>query len=195
MADVFDKCVQFKEGWKVTGTTFFHDMNIDWYRDYDLFEHWGYKVLYGDSPIDNGGPLITDGSREWLQFSTNDYLGMSRHPALRRVAAEYVEQFGIGTPMGSRLLTGSTEVHSELDRRVATFKKTEAGLSFATGANAMIGAVSALTSKDEMTILEQFALQALCGAKISGYPRTGHSSTTIERLEHILKKADPKLRN
>lgn len=192
MADIFDKCVQFKTGMECYGKQFFHDMNIDWYKDYDLFQHWGYNVLYGDSPIDNGGPVISDGDKQWLQFSTNDYLGMSRHPELRQVAADYVKRYGVGTPMGSRLLTGSTPVHSELDRRVAQFKKTETALTFATGANAMIGAISALTLKEELTILDQFAHASLyCGAKISGTQIKTFRHNDLNDLERILKSADP----
>ncbi|GIT06146.1 MAG: hypothetical protein CM1200mP29_15570 [Verrucomicrobiota bacterium] len=57
---------------------------------------------------------ITFGGREFINFSSNDYLGLAAHPAIRRAACEAVEQFGVGSG-ASRLICGSLQPHHKLE--------------------------------------------------------------------------------
>ena len=57
---------------------------------------------------------ITFGGREFINFSSNDYLGLAAHPAIGRAACEAVEQFGVGSG-ASRLICGSLQPHHELE--------------------------------------------------------------------------------
>ncbi|SVC73697.1 uncharacterized protein METZ01_LOCUS326551, partial [marine metagenome] len=86
--------------------------------------------------------------RELLNFSSNDYLGLACHPALKTAAAKAVEEFGAGTG-AARLISGSMRLHHELEEALADFNGTEAALSFATG-YAAAGVVSALVSKGDV---------------------------------------------
>lgn len=81
--------------------------------------------------------------REVLLFSSNNYLGLANHPALKRAAQEAIERYGCGSG-ASRLISGSMDLHTELEQRLATFKHTEAALVFPSGYHANIGAISAL---------------------------------------------------
>ena len=86
---------------------------------------------------------ITLEGREVLLFSSNNYLGLANHPALKQAAQEAIEKYGCGSG-ASRLISGSMTIHHELEQRLATLKKTEAALVFPTGYHANIGVLSAL---------------------------------------------------
>lgn len=92
------------------------------------------------SPVDRDGPVIVrrDGA-SLLDFSSNDYLGLSHHPALRARAIDWTERFGIGSG-ASRLVTGTSEQYRQVEARLARFKGTEAALLLASGwqANAAV---------------------------------------------------------
>ncbi|MDC1350243.1 aminotransferase class I/II-fold pyridoxal phosphate-dependent enzyme, partial [Akkermansiaceae bacterium] len=77
-------------------------------------------------------PLVTIGGRELVNFSSNDYLGLSRHPALVEAASDALLKYGTGST-ASRLVCGSLDIYHELEETIAQLKKTEAALSFANG--------------------------------------------------------------
>jgi 8-amino-7-oxononanoate synthase len=74
-----------------------------------------------------------------LDFSSNDYLGLARHPALQARAAEWGARFGTGAG-ASRLVTGTLDLHQQVEGKIAQAKRTEAALLFASGwqANASV---------------------------------------------------------
>jgi 8-amino-7-oxononanoate synthase len=78
-----------------------------------------------------------------ISFASNDYLGLSAHPAVMAAARDAVERWGTGAG-ASRLVTGSRPVHSELERALAEWKGTDAAICFPTGFAANLGALSVL---------------------------------------------------
>src|ERR1043165_6188207 len=78
------------------------------------------------------GPRIHINGQPYLNFSSNDYLGLANHPVLKEAAIKAVEQFGAGCG-ASRLICGSLAPHHELEERLADFKGVEAALTFSTG--------------------------------------------------------------
>ncbi|MFE3447993.1 8-amino-7-oxononanoate synthase [Nonomuraea sp. NPDC059194] len=79
-----------------------------------------------------------------LDLASNDYLGLARHPEVTRAAADAALRWGAGST-GSRLVTGSTELHAALEAELADFTGFEAALVFASGYAANLAAVTALT--------------------------------------------------
>ena len=140
MADIFEKCVRFRDEQRIAAP-----------EDVPVAE----RVLFGVSPIANAGPWMELDGRRVLQFSTNDYLGLSVHPEVRAAALEYVERYGLGAPMGARPLTGTIGLHLELEARIAEFKRTEASVTFTMGAGAMMGAIACLARPGDLVILDQ----------------------------------------
>ncbi|RUT25497.1 8-amino-7-oxononanoate synthase [Asaia sp. W19] len=78
-----------------------------------------------------------------LDFSSNDYLGLSGHPLLRERAADWAMQHGTGA-RASRLVSGTLDLHEQIERRLASFKGTEAALIFASGWQANAAVLPAL---------------------------------------------------
>lgn len=100
-----------------------------------------YRVL---RPVDGAQDAVVSlNGHDVLLFSSNNYLGLANHPALKRAATRAIERFGCGSG-ASRLISGSMAVHHELEARLAAFKKTEAALVFPTGYHANVGVLSAL---------------------------------------------------
>lgn len=88
------------------------------------------------------GRVERDG-RDFLDFSSNDYLGLARHPLLIERASAWAAEMGAGAG-ASRLVTGTSDAHLALEKRIAAFKGTEAALIFATGWQANAAVVPAL---------------------------------------------------
>ena len=93
-------------------------------------------------------------AKRFLNFSSNDYLGLANHPVLKEAAIKAVEKFGAGAG-ASRLICGSLAPYHELEEALAAFKHTEAALSFSTGYAAAIGTICALLGKDDVIILDK----------------------------------------
>jgi glycine C-acetyltransferase len=75
------------------------------------------------------GPRITVNGKSVLLMCSNNYLGLAEHPALRKAAAAAMERYGFGSG-ASRLVSGTSELHQELERRLAQFKGAEAAILF-----------------------------------------------------------------
>ncbi|MEE1940310.1 8-amino-7-oxononanoate synthase [Streptomyces sp. TRM 70361] len=86
-----------------------------------------------------------------LDLAGNDYLGLARHPVTVAAAREAVHRWGTGAT-GSRLVTGSTELHAELEAELAAFCGFEAALVFSSGYTANLAAVTALAGRDALVV-------------------------------------------
>jgi glycine C-acetyltransferase len=96
---------------------------------------------------------MVDG-REVVNLSSNNYLGLTTHPRLRKAALAALEEFGVGT--GSvRTIAGTMALHMELERRLAEFKETEAVVVFQSGFAANAGTVAAILTKDDVVISDE----------------------------------------
>jgi glycine C-acetyltransferase len=105
--------------------------------------------------------------REVVNLSSNNYLGLTTHPRLKEKALAALEQFGVGT--GSvRTIAGTMEIHMELERRLAAFKKTEAAVVFQSGFAANAGTVAAVLTKDDFVISDELNHASIIdGARLS----------------------------
>lgn len=135
------------------------------------------------------GPRITIGAREYLNFSSNDYLGFATHPALKEAAIKAVEKFGAGSG-ASRLISGSLAPHHELEETLAAFKGAEAALAFSTGYAAAVGTVCALASQDDVIILDKLIHASIVdAARLSGAKIRVFKHNDLDDLEEKLKWA------
>ncbi|HEX9462709.1 MAG TPA: 8-amino-7-oxononanoate synthase [Alphaproteobacteria bacterium] len=79
-----------------------------------------------------GAGTVTRDGRTLINFSSNDYLGLAGHPALRERSRAWAEALGSGAG-ASRLVSGTLDAHEQIEAKVAAFKQTEAALIFASG--------------------------------------------------------------
>jgi 8-amino-7-oxononanoate synthase len=104
------------------------------------------RALRPLEPLDGGRVRI--GGRELIDFSSNDYLGLSRHPALIERSREWASRYGTGAG-ASRLVRGTFEAHAAVEARLAALKGTEAALLFASGWQANAAVLPALFAARE----------------------------------------------
>ncbi|MCT2399082.1 8-amino-7-oxononanoate synthase [Novosphingobium mangrovi (ex Huang et al. 2023)] len=105
-------------------------------------ERAGQRRTLRASTLAPGGRVLREG-RELVDFSSNDYLGLARHPLLVERAREWTAAHGTGSG-ASRLVTGTSAAHLALEAKIAAFKGTEAALLFATGWQANAAVIPAL---------------------------------------------------
>jgi 8-amino-7-oxononanoate synthase len=129
--------------------------------------------------------LLTSDARTLVDFSSNDYLGLARHPALAAAMAECAARMGAGSA-ASHLITGHGAEHAALEEELAAFTGRERALLFSTGYMANLAVMSALTSRRQRVLLDRLSHASLIdGARLAGAQlfRYGHlDAASAERL-------------
>jgi 8-amino-7-oxononanoate synthase len=92
--------------------------------------------------------------REMILIGSNNYLGLIDHPKVKQAAKEAIDRYGVAT-CGSRFLTGTIDLHEQLEERLAKFMNKEAALSFSTGYQTNLGIISSLAGKDDFVITDR----------------------------------------
>lgn len=125
-----------------------------------------------------------------VNFGSNDYLGLARHPALQEAALRAIRDWGTGST-ASRLICGSLALHHELEECLAAFKGTEAALTFATGHAAAMGTIPALVTKGDLVLLDRLAHACLVdAARASGATLRVFRHNDLADLQRLLEWAD-----
>jgi len=136
------------------------------------------------------GARIEIGGKTFLNFSSNDYLGLANDPVLKEAAIKAVEKFGAGAG-ASRLICGSLAPFHELEETLADFKRTEAALTFSTGYATAIGTIGALMGKSDIIILDKLVHASIVdAAKLSGAKLRVFAHNDLNDLEDKLKWAE-----
>ncbi len=134
------------------------------------------------------GPRIVFREKEYINFSSNDYLGLSAHPFVMETAKRVMDEYGFGSS-SSRLLGGGSILHDELERKVAQFKGTEAALLLNSGYSANTGIIPAIS--DEHTVLFSDELNhasIIDGCRLSKAETLIYKHKDISHLAELLKK-------
>lgn len=97
--------------------------------------------------------VVLDG-REVLLLSSNNYLGLATHPAVKHAAQDAIARWGCSAG-SSRLISGTMELHQHLEQRLAAFKRAEAALVFPSGYQANIGVLSALVEPGDTILSDE----------------------------------------
>lgn len=88
-------------------------------------------------------PRVKIEGKDFILLGSNNYLGLCDDSRLKKAAIDAINKYGVGSG-GSRLTTGSYDLHKELEKKISSFKGTEASLVFNTGYMANVGIISAL---------------------------------------------------
>ncbi|HEV3254308.1 MAG TPA: glycine C-acetyltransferase [Candidatus Acidoferrales bacterium] len=107
------------------------------------------RILEGEQK-----PIAVIDGKEVINLSSNNYLGLTTHPKLRRSAIEAIRRWGVGSG-AVRSIVGTMKIHVELEEQIARFKGTEACVVFQSGFAANAGTVSAILGKDDLIISDE----------------------------------------
>lgn len=132
--------------------------------------------------------------KEYVDFSSNDYLGLSGHPKLIEESKKAIDRFGTAA-CASRLMSGDLELHHRLEERVAQFKNKEAALVFNSGYQANIGIISSLYKRRDAIFSDRLNHASIVdGILLSGAGHFRFQHNDIGHLDSLLKKERDKFR-
>ena len=130
--------------------------------------------------------VTVEGKKQHL-FSSNSYLDLSSEPRIKEYAGRILNEYGAGSG-GSRLTTGTTRIHMELEQTIAAFKNREAALVFNTGYMANVGILSALTQKGDIIYSDELNHASIIdGCRLSKADLVIYRHNDMDDLEEKIK--------
>lgn len=154
-------------------------------------QHLRAEGLYRSLKVIDGAPgdRVTIGGRTFINFSSNNYLGLAQHPAVVQAAADAAQRYGAGGT-SSRLVAGSLDCHRELEEKLAALKRTAAALAFPSGFQANIGIISTLLAAGDCIIMDRLNHASLWdAAKLSKARVFVYPHRDMNGLEKVLKRS------
>jgi 8-amino-7-oxononanoate synthase len=168
--DIFQKCIDWKDS--------------DTVRQMGLYPY--FRVISSGQD-----PIVTMNGDAVIMLGSNNYLGLTNHPEIKKAAAAALAAYGTGTA-GSRFLNGTLEIHVELEERLARFMKREAVLTFSTGFQVNLGVISSLADRSDVVILDNLDHACILdGARLSYGRVLKYQHNDMESLEERLRSVEP----
>ena len=139
----------------------------------------------------NEGPVVQIEGKKKIMAGSNNYLGLTGHPRVIEAAIKAIEKYGTGCS-GSRYLTGTLDLHIELEERLAKFFGTESVLLFSTGYQSAQGVIPTLVGRNEYVISDKdnhaciVAGTLMAKGAMGGLARYKHND--MEDLQKVLSK-------
>jgi 8-amino-7-oxononanoate synthase len=159
----------------------------------DDIKKLGYYPYF--RPIEeNEGPVVQIEGRKIVMAGSNNYLGLTAHPKVKEAALKAVQKYGTGCS-GSRYLTGTLDLHIELEKRLADFFGSEAVLLFTTGYQTAQGIIPTLVQRGEYVVSDKdnhaciVAGQIMAKGALAELVRYKHND--MADLERVLQKLPP----
>jgi 8-amino-7-oxononanoate synthase len=126
--------------------------------------------------------------KEVLMFGSNNYLGLTSHPKTKEAAIAAVKKYGTGTA-GSRFLNGTLDIHLQLEEKLAAFVGKDEVITFSTGFQTNLGAISGITTRNDCLIIdEQDHASLIDGTRLSFAKVFKYHHNDMESLENVLEK-------
>ena len=170
MADLFDKCRNFtlarelkEQGW------------------YPYFQK-----------IESGADMeVSIDGRKLIMVGSNNYLGLTQDPRIKKAAIDAVNEFGSGCT-GSRYLNGTLSLHVELEEKLAEFMNTEAALVFSTGFQTNLGTLSTVVGKDDIIFADRNNHASIVDGNRLSFGRVSKfKHNDMEDLDRLLAMSNP----
>jgi 8-amino-7-oxononanoate synthase len=168
--DLFKKCFEFTRA--------------------DDIKAMGYYPYF--RPIqENEGPVVQIEGRKIVMAGSNNYLGLTAHPKVKEAAIKAVQKYGTGCS-GSRYLTGTLDLHIELEERLAKFFGSEAVLLFSTGYQTAQGIIPTLVQRGEYVVSDRDNHACIVAGQMMAKGATGdlvrYKHNDMADLERVLQK-------
>ena len=135
------------------------------------------------------GVTIVKNGKSLINFSSNDYLGLSKHPSLMLASQNYTKQYGTGST-ASRLVTGTYDIHEKLEQKLAKVCGKEAALLFNTGFQANTTIIPSLVDQKSLVLCDRLVHNSILqGIFLSKARWKRYQHNDLSHLERLLKKA------
>src|SRR5215469_6423083 len=137
------------------------------------------------------GPWVQAEGRKLMMLSSYDYLGLIGDPRIEDAAIQAVRKYGTGTG-GVRMLTGTADLHHEMEREVAAFKGTPQAVTFSSGYLANLAIVASLLSVQDRVILDSLSHRSLVDAcRLAGVPLQRFRHNDMDSLRTEIRTGGP----
>ena len=128
--------------------------------------------------------------KEIINWSINDYLGLSNHPEVREADAQAAQEYGAAYPMGARMMSGHTTAHEQLQEELAAFVQKEAAYLLNFGYQGMVSIIDALVTKNDVIVYDVDSHACIIdGVRLHMGKRFTYKHNDIESLEKNLERA------
>lgn len=128
--------------------------------------------------------------KECIMWSVNNYLGLANHPDVRKADGEAAAKWGLAYPMGSRMMSGNTEMHDELEGELADFIDKEAAVLVNFGYQGIMSAIDCLLSRRDVVVYDKGCHACIVdGTKMHPGKRFVFNHNDIESCEKQLQNA------
>lgn len=146
-----------------------------------------YNVI---DPLESpNGPMIKIKGKELINLSSNNYLGLATDNRLKEVAKEAVDKYGVGAG-AVRTINGTLELHTRLEEKLAEFKHTEAAISYQSGFNCNMAAISAIMDKNDAILSDELNHASIIdGCRLSRAKIIRFNHSDMEDLRAKAKEA------
>ncbi len=135
-----------------------------------------------------GARLVVDG-KDVLNFCSNNYLGLANHPKIVEAAKDATKKYGVG-PAAVRSIAGTTDLHIDLEKRLAKFKGAEDVITFQSGFTANLGTIAALVGKEDVIFSDRLNHATIIdGCRLSGAKIIAYEHNDPAALEEAIKQA------
>jgi glycine C-acetyltransferase len=115
----------------------------------DAYGYYMFPKLEGEI-----GPRMMFRGIDVLNWSLNNYLGLANHPEVREVDTQATKDFGLGYPMGARMMSGNSVYHEQLDRELAAFESKEDAVLLNYGYQGMVSTIDALVDRHDVIVYD-----------------------------------------
>jgi len=136
------------------------------------------------------GPRMTFRGKEMIVWSLNNYLGLVNHPEVRRIDAEAALKYGMGNPMGSRMMSGNTIKHDELEKVISEFVSREDTMLLNFGYQGIMSCIDALVNRRDVIVYDAEAHACIVdGVRLHMGHRYAYKHNDMEDCEKQLQRA------
>ena len=135
-------------------------------------------------------PMMTFNGKQVLAWTFNNYLGLANHPEVRKADAEATAKWGLGYPMGARMMSGHTTQHEQLEKELAEFELKEDAYLFNFGYQGMVSSIDALVNRHDIIVYDSEAHACIMdGVRLHMGQRIVYPHNDIEKCEKALQRA------
>lgn len=136
------------------------------------------------------GPRMTFRGKERITWSLNNYLGLANHPEVRKVDAEASARFGLAYPMGSRMMSGNSDYHEQLEKELSEFEMKEDTFLLNYGYQGIMSVIDAVCSRHDVIVYDAESHACIIdGVRLHQGKRFVFRHNDIENCEVQLKRA------
>ncbi len=126
-----------------------------------------------------------------LTWSLNNYLGLANHPEVRKADADAAAKFGLGYPMGARMMTGNSNYHEQLENELADFVMKESGMLLNYGYQGVMSVIDALVDRKDVIVYDAESHACIIdGLRMHMGKRFVYPHNDIENLQRQLARAE-----